>query len=172
MAKSQSKQDQQEEIKKTEESKHAEKQDFAKQYEEEKKRAEEFKNSYLRALADYKNLEHRINSERQSMRDTVKKEVIEKFLPILDNINQAELFTNDSGLKMVSKAFTQALNDLGVTEIDLLGNEFDPHLAEAVEAVEGKLDNIIVEVLQNAYAMNGQVIRHGRVKVSRVSQKS
>lgn len=139
-------------------------------HEDLKKQAEEFKHSYLRALADYKNLEHRIHAERENMRDTIKRQVIEHFLPVLDNIHQAQVFTTDPGLKMVSNSFTQALKDLGVQEIELLGLEYDPHLAEVVEAIDGKQDNIIIEVLQKAYGMNGQVIRPGRVKVSKVKQ--
>ncbi len=175
MAKTQTNNDQAEEIKNNDEKpiedlKEEKPKVISKELEEEKKRAEEFKNSYLRALADYKNLEHRMNSERANMRDYVKRQVIEEFLPVLDNISQAEIFLKDPGLKMVSNSFTQTLKNLGVQEMELLGHEFDPHFAEAVEAVEGPEDNIIVEVLQKAYAMNGQVIRPGRVKVSKVKQ--
>jgi molecular chaperone GrpE len=175
MSKQQPKQDQAEEIKANDERpledvKTEKKPDLSQELEEEKKQKDDFKNSYLRALADYKNLEHRINSERANMRDYVKRQVIEEFLPVLDTMSQAEIFIKDPGLKMVSNAFTQTLKNLGVQEMELLGTEFDPHFAEAVEAVEGPEDNIIVEVLQKAYAMNGQVIRPGRVKVSKVAQ--
>ena len=173
MAKQQNNQDQAEEIKinsqkPLEDVKQVKVPNISKELEAEKKRTEEFKNSYLRALADYKNLEHRINSERQGMQEAVKRQVVERFIPVIDNINQAEVFITDPGLKMVSNSFNQTLKDLGVTEISLLGNEYDPHFAEAVEAVEGKTDNIIVEVLQKSYAINGQIIRPGRVKVSKV----
>jgi molecular chaperone GrpE len=131
------------------------------------KQSEEFKAHYLRALADYKNLENRTQSERSQMRDSIKKQIIEHFFPILDNLDQAELFTKDPGLQMISKSFKQVLKDLGVTEVELLNTEYDPHTAEAVEVVEGEEDDKIMEVLQKAYALNGTVIRPGRVKVSK-----
>ncbi|OGK36025.1 nucleotide exchange factor GrpE [Candidatus Roizmanbacteria bacterium RIFCSPHIGHO2_12_FULL_38_13] len=141
-----------------------------KQIENLKIEVEEFKNRYLRALADYKNLEHRVNAERSNMRDMVKEQVIGHFLPIMDNINQAEVFTKDPGLTMISNSFSQTLKDLGVHEVELLGQEYDPHSAEVVEVVEGREDNKVVDVLQKAYAMNGQLIRPGRVKVSKLHQ--
>lgn len=140
-----------------------------KELEEAKKQSEEFKAHYLRALADYKNLENRTRTEREQMRDSIKKQVIEYFFPVLDNLDQAEVFTKDPGLQMISKSFKQTLKDLGVQEVDLVGTEYDPHTAEAVEVVSGEQDDIIVEVLQKAYALNGTVIRPGRVKVSKTN---
>ncbi|MDA1316491.1 MAG: nucleotide exchange factor GrpE [bacterium] len=128
---------------------------------------DEYKQAYLRALADYKNLEHRMNNERQRMHDTVKKNVIMELLPVLDNMDQASIFTSDPGLAMVSTSFMQALNNLGVSEISLEGQEFDPERAEAVEAVVGKEDNKIIKVVQKAYQLNGQLLRHGKVVVSK-----
>ena len=129
---------------------------------------EEYKQANLRALADYKNLEHRMDSERQRMRDTVKKNIIMELFPVLDNMNQAAIFTQDPGLSMVSTTFTQALNNLGVSEIALEGQPFDPEIAEAVEVVAGKEDNIVTKVVEKAYGLNGKVVRHGKVTVSRI----
>src|SRR3989344_4658036 len=132
-----------------------------------KKEAEDFKNKYLRALADYKNLENRFYQERQRLQEQIKKECVIKFLHFLDGLDQAEVFNKDPGLKMIANNFKSTLSELGVKEIELLGHEYDPHFAEAVEVVNGKHDDMIVEVLQKAYEINGQVIRPGRVKVSK-----
>ena len=132
-----------------------------------KKEAENFKNKYLRALADYKNLENRFYQERQRLQEQIKKECVIKFLHFLDGLDQAEVFNKDPGLKMIANNFKSTLSELGVKEIELLGHEYDPHFAEAVEVVNGKHDDMIVEVLQKAYEINGQVIRPGRVKVSK-----
>ena len=132
-----------------------------------KKEVEDFKNKYLRALADYKNLENRFYQERQRLQEQIKKECVIKFLHFLDGLDQAEVFNKDPGLKMIANNFKSTLSELGVKEIELLGHEYDPHFAEAVEVVNGKHDDMIVEVLQKAYEINGQVIRQGRVKVSK-----
>ncbi len=139
------------------------------QIEEAKQKVEEYKNLYLRALADYKNLEHRINQERQKMRSSLKKEMVYSLLPVLDNLDQAEVFNQDPGLKMISASFRKSLEEMGVTEVELLGSEFNPEYAEAVEVVEGKEDNIIIDIIQKAYKLDGQVIRPGKVRVSKKS---
>jgi len=131
---------------------------------------ETLKQQYLRTLADYKNLEHRMDQERFRMRNSVKREFVEQLLPVLDNLQQAEVFNTDPGLRMVNSLFQQSLQNLGVEEIDLLGTEFDPAKAEAIEAIAGKQDNIVVEVLQKAYQIDGSVIRHGKVKVSKKAE--
>ncbi len=128
-----------------------------------------FKNMYVRALADYKNLENRVQQERGQMRDAIKKQIIMEMLPVLDNLNQAEIFTKDTGLQMVNKSFIQALERIGVKEIELLGREYDPYSAEVVEVVAGDENNIIVEVLVKGYSLAGEVIRPAKVKVSKAS---
>ncbi len=128
-----------------------------------------FKNMYLRALADYKNLEHRVNNQRVQMKDSVTKNILMELLPVVDNMHQAEIFTKDPGLQMVSKSFHDALKSIGVRELELLGLEYDPYTAEVVEVIPGKEDNIVVEVVQTGYAINDEVIRPGKVKVSKIN---
>ncbi len=128
-----------------------------------------FKNLYLRALADYKNLENRVQNERSQMRDTVKKQIVMELLPVLDNLNQAEIFLKDSGLQMVRKSFEKALENMGVKEIELLGSEYDPYSAEVIEVEEGRENNIVIEVISKGYTLNGEVVRPGKVKVSKIA---
>lgn len=132
-----------------------------------KKETEEFKSKYLRALADYQNLERRVRDERVEMVKIAQARVLEELLPFLDTLHQAEVFVKDPGLKMVKDSFIQKLKELGVKEIELLNKEFDPHTAEAVEVVEGDKDNIVVEVLRRAYELNGKILQIGHVKVSK-----
>jgi len=126
---------------------------------------------YLRALADYQNLEMRTRQERAMMRDYITKEVVSRILPVVDMIEQAEVFTSDPGLKMVSESFKRVLKELGLQELDLQGKQFDPHTAEVAEVVEGEKENTIVHVVQKGYILNGQLVRHARVTVEKV-QKS
>ena len=122
---------------------------------------------YLRALADYKNLENRINQEREMMRTVVKRDIIERLLPIVDNLEKASVFIEDPGLKLVRSTFKKELLALGMKEVELIGKKFDPTIAEVLEVIEGVQDDVVVEVSQKAYALDGRVIRHGKVVVSR-----
>jgi len=132
-----------------------------------KKQLEEYKNKYLRSLADYQNLEKRVNSEKEELKKELNKNLILKILTILDDIDKAEIFIKDAGLKIIKDKFIQLLKSEGVEEIDLNNGMFDPNLAEAVEVVEGKEDNKIVEVLRKGYKYQGKVIRVALVKVSK-----
>ena len=132
-----------------------------------KKEAEDYKNKYLRALADYQNYEKRVSDEKSQIREQVLAQVLLKLLPFLDNLDKAEIFIKDSGLKMVKDSFYKMLSEMGFTEIQILGKEFDPHLAEAVDIVSGEKDNMVKEILRRGYSFNGKILRVAQVKVSK-----
>ncbi|MCA9372134.1 nucleotide exchange factor GrpE [Candidatus Woesebacteria bacterium] len=127
----------------------------------------EMENRYLRALADYKNLEHRTHSQIERIQHQTKQDLIARFLTILDTVDQAEQYENSQGTQMIAQALRNTLAELGVSEIVLQGNEFNPEYAEVVEITQGTDDNIVTQVVQKAYQLNGTVIRHGKVVVSK-----
>jgi molecular chaperone GrpE len=101
------------------------------------------------------------------MRNIIKADIIQMFLPTLDTLHKAELFIKDPGLKMVMDQFYQTFEQAGVKEIEIMGKEFDPHVAEVIDVVPGDEDNIVTEVLRKGYTLNGSVIQHAQVKVSK-----
>lgn len=132
-----------------------------------KKETENWKEKYLRALADYQNLEKRVRKELLDFKKRANQELILRLLDIFDSLEKAEVFIKDEGLKLVRAKFNQILIEAGVEEIEVLNKKFDPNLAECVEVVRGKKDNQVVEVLQKGYKLNDQVIRVARVKVEK-----
>ena len=135
-----------------------------------KQQVEEFKNKYLRAIADYQNLEKRVDAERFELMRMANKNLLIKILPFLDNLEKAEVFIKDPGLKISKDHFMQILKETGMKEIDLLNKDFDPNLAEAVDMVPGKDDNKVVEVLRKGYMFEDKIIRVAQVKVSKKIQ--
>lgn len=132
-----------------------------------KQLAEENKNKYLRALADYQNLEKRISEERFELMKMANKNLLVKILPFLDNLEKAEVFIKDQGLKISKEHFLQILKETGLEEINILNKDFDPVLAEAIDIVPGKEENKIVEVLRKGYKFEDKIIRVAQVKVSK-----
>ena len=129
---------------------------------------EEWKSSYLRALADYQNLERRTHEQIEAHQKKVRNHLLHKFLDVLDTIYQAEIFVKDAGLTMVKDNFLKALKEEGVEEIDLLGKQYDPHLAECIEVVPGpEKDNVIIEVASKGYKIGDEIIRPAKVKVAK-----
>ena len=132
-----------------------------------KAKNKELEAGYLRVLADLKNLQRRTNEDIQRERNKAKEEVILAILSFLDNLDKAEIFIKDKGLSLIKSDFYKTLQKLGIREIDIKGKGFNPHLCEAVQAVEGEKDGEVVEVVRKGYYLGDKVIRPARVIVSK-----
>lgn len=139
----------------------------------------ELNDKYLRLNAEYMNFRTRTSADIEKMFKYSNETLAIKLLPVIDNFERAikmddsdlsdEVSKFLSGFKMIYTAFKNTLNEIGVTEMDLEGKEFDPNLAEAVitEHDENKPENVILEVLQKGYFYKDKVIRHAMVKVNK-----
>lgn len=133
-----------------------------------KKQVEEFKAKYLRALADYQNLEKRTKEEKEEVIKNANKDLILKLLPFLDNLEKAEIFIKDQGLRIVKDQLKQIFLEIGLEEIDVLNKPFDPTTSEAVEIVSGDKDDYVVEVVRKGYKLKDKILRVAQVKVSKL----
>jgi len=127
-----------------------------------------------RALADYQNLERRVEEERKLLSQLSSAILIERFLPVLDNLENAQKHLKDEGLEMVIKQFRDVLSSEGVEEIEAQGSKFDPNLHEATSVVEGQNDGMIAKVIRKGYKINSKVLRPAQVAVERqqIDQKT
>lgn len=132
-----------------------------------KKEIDEWKNKYLRALADYQNFENRVKEEKLDLIKSANLNLILKLLPFLDNLEKAEIFIKDQGLKIAKDHLFQTLKEVGVEEIEVLNKPFDPVTAEAIEIVKGDKDDMVVEVLRKGYKLGEKILRVAQVKVSK-----
>lgn len=129
--------------------------------------SEAWKNKYLRALADYQNLEKRVKVAREDEVKYASGNILLKILPVLDILEQVSKANSDQGLTLALKQFYEVLTRENVQKIDVLGNEFDPLTMECVEVVPGDKDNLVVDELRAGYKMYDKVIRTARVKVGK-----
>ncbi|OGD93386.1 nucleotide exchange factor GrpE [Candidatus Curtissbacteria bacterium RIFCSPHIGHO2_02_FULL_42_58] len=120
-----------------------------------------------RALADYRNLERRVEEERKLLGQLSSAILVEKLLPVLDNLENAQKHLNDQGLEIVIKQFKEILKAEGVEEIQAEGARFDPNFHEATDVVEGSGEGRVVKVTQKGYKINNKVIRPTQVVVER-----
>jgi molecular chaperone GrpE len=132
---------------------------------------EELTNCWKRALADYQNLEKRIENEKKDFIQFSNRELIQKLLPVLDHFERADEHLKDQGLQMAIRDFKRVLSEEGLEEIGVLGQEYNPVEMEAVEVVEGKESGKVVEVAQKGYRLKDKVIRPARVKVTKVNEQ-
>ncbi len=130
---------------------------------------ESVKGMLARALADYDNLSKRIERERQDLGKIASVGVIIKLLPVLDNLEAAQIHLKDQGLAISIGEFKKLLAEEGLAEIKpKKGDEFNENEMEAIEVVAGGRDNIISEtVLAGWKYIDGTVVRHAKVKVTK-----
>src|SRR3990170_1700303 len=82
-----------------------------------KQQVTDLEDQLKRALADYRNLERRVDEERKLLSQLSSIILIEKLLPILDNLESAQKHLNDQGLEMVIKQFKEKPKRLKSLEI-------------------------------------------------------
>lgn len=139
---------------------------------ESQKSADEFKASWYRTAADFDNFKKRNSETRANAYADGKGDVIKSILVIGDNLDRAlasavEEKTRE-GIELVIRQFKETLKNLGVEEIDPVGEKFDPNLHEAVhqvEAGEGDESGTIKQVFRKGYSLNGKMIRYAQVIV-------
>lgn len=124
----------------------------------------ELEEKYLRALADYQNLEKRVGREKETFVKFANAVLILKMLPVLDNLERAAEHLKDQGTELVMRQFKEALSSEGVTEIEAEGQPFNPELHEAVEKIAGE-EGKVLAVVERGYKLGEKVIRPAKVRV-------
>jgi molecular chaperone GrpE len=130
-------------------------------------------NQLKRALADYANLQKRVEAEREQIIKFGESALLTKFLAVLDTLESAEKAVRSAGspavkqgLQLALEQFKKILREEGVEEIKT-DSCFDPRFHEAVEIVQGETDNKIVEVAAKGFQMGERVLRAAKVKVAK-----
>jgi molecular chaperone GrpE len=129
-----------------------------------------WKAKYLRALADYQNLEKRTHEHVNESRNYASAHIIRALLPVLDNLERAGKHVADDGLTHIIRQFQMVLADVGVVRIDVVGKVFDPNEMECVSIMEGK-DGIVMEEVTAGYRMHDKIIRPAHVNVGSEEKK-
>ena len=127
-------------------------------------RCAELENNWKRALADYKNFEKRVMSEKLTIMDFANENLLADMLPVLDNLEMLSIHLNDMGLKLTLNNLKQVLADYGVKEIDATNKDFDSASMEAIETAEGEKGKVL-EILTKGYTLKDKLLRPARVKV-------
>lgn len=145
-----------------------------KETEELRQQLEECENKYKRALADYQNLERRVQEERLEWIKSANKELILRLLPVLDILILANQHVKDEGLRLSVQQFLDALKNEGVERIETVGKSFDPRLMECVDTVEvdpsagsGQGDGEVLTETRAGYTLESKVLRPALVKVGK-----
>ena len=137
---------------------------------------EELTDKYKRLFAEFDNFRKRTDAEKASMYDEGERYVISKLLSVVDNFERAMASVPEDlkasayvdGIEKIYRAFTDLLNELGVTPIEAVGKEFDSNYHNAVMHIEDEDagENMVVEEFQKGYMFRDKVLRYSMVKVA------
>lgn len=153
------------------------KKSFKKKPKKDKKdeKIEELNDRLVRNLAEFENFRNRSEKEKNAMFEIGAKSVIEKILPVVDNLERGFDGLPDEeketpfakGIEAVYKQLMTAFEEMGVTPIEAVGQEFDPNFHNAVMHDEDDSEAVsqVVEEFQKGYMYKDTVVRHSMVKV-------
>lgn len=143
------------------------------EFEEAQKKVEELNDRLLRTMAEYDNYRKRTQKEKESIYPDAISFAVQTILPVIDNFEIAlksdcadENFKK--GMEMIFNQMVESLKGLNVSEINPVGEPFDPEEHNAVMHVDDDTveDNTVVEVLRKGYKLGEKVIRFAMVKVA------
>jgi molecular chaperone GrpE len=130
------------------------------------KENEELLNQLKRTLADYKNLEKRVEENRVEWIKMANKQLLLQILPGIDSLMLAEKHTQDEGVKLSIKTFLNILENHGVKKINTAEENFDPNIMECVGVVEGQ-EGKVIEELRPGYLLHDKILRPAQVTVGK-----
>lgn len=131
-------------------------------------KVDQLQNKLNRSLADYSNLEKRIESQRQLFVTLATTSLLSKIIEVLDDLYLSNQHLKDAGLKIVIDKFVSVLESEGIEEIVAEKQTFNPESMDCVEVAPGKQDEVVA-VKKKGYRLNGHIIRPAQVVVGKES---
>jgi molecular chaperone GrpE len=133
----------------------------------------EFKDRYLRTLADFENFRKRADREKSDFFKYALAGLLRELLPVLDNFDRALDHAEGGddfhkGVLLIYKQLFDALTKHGLKPIDQANVPFDPKIHEAVVREEDPRvpSHTVIAVLQKGYFLHDRLLRPAMVKVA------
>lgn len=127
-----------------------------------------------RMQAEFENARRRTQKEQQDFRDYASSDTIKSLLPVLDSFERALQTRSDAaefrnGVELIYKQLQSTLEKLSLQPIKAKGEQFNPHLHEAIEMVDTDEvpDHEVIEELQRGYKLKDRLLRPAMVRVAR-----
>ena len=140
-----------------------------------RREAAEWRDKYVRKLAEFENFRKRSRAELDAVRDMATESALLSLLPALDDFDRMLADQNmpqddpyRKGVELIRDKLWSAFSARAVVKLESLGKPFDPleHEAMAMQPLPGFPPNTVVLVLAPGYKVGERVIRHAQVIVS------
>lgn len=137
----------------------------------------EYRDKYVRAIADSDNFRKRVQRESEIACRSTMEDLMLELLPVMDNFERAVAASENNasaeslhkGIDLIRRQLRETLTRHGLEEYSCLGQEFDPRRAEAVSFVHSDEceENTVVEEQCLGYRCGERVLRPARVVVAK-----
>ena len=146
--------------------------------EDARSKADEHWNLYLRTQAEMDNLRKRAERDVQNAHKFGVEKLVGELLPVMDSMEMGMAAADSEdeataklveGMQMTIKMFTDALQKVGITQVDPMGEAFDPDFHQAMSMVESPdaEPNTVITVMQKGYVLNERLVRPAMVVVAK-----
>lgn len=149
------------------------------EYEQLKGERDQLLDRMARMQAEFDNARKRAERERIEFRDIATGNVVDQFLPVIDNFQLALSATGDadqlrSGVALIVKQMEETLQKMQVNPIPTVGEPFDPRVHEALGSVEREdiPDQHVAEEIRRGYRLRDRLLRPALVRVAHNSKQT
>ena len=137
-------------------------------------KAAEHHDAWLRAKAETENVRRRAQEDIIKAGKFAADKFAQSMLPVKDSLEaalateNATLETFKQGVELTLKQLVSAFQSANVSEINPLGEKFDPNKHQAISAIEADGEpNTVINVLQKGYLLHERTMRPALVVVSK-----
>jgi molecular chaperone GrpE len=131
----------------------------------------------LRLTADFDNYRRRTAAEKDALADSVRGDVVQQMLPLIDNFEMArtQVKAESEAEQKINAAYqglyrqmVDMMRALGVEAVPTTGSPFDPALHEAImrEASAEVPDGTVLQEFRKGFRLGDKLLRPAMVKVS------
>lgn len=137
-------------------------------------KAAEHHDAWLRAKAETENLRRRAQEDVSKAHKFAAEKFAGELLAVKDSLEAALAVDEQTvealkaGVELTLKQLVAAFEKSSVTELNPLGEKFDPHFHQAIAMVDAEQEaNTVVSVLQKGYALHERILRPALVTVAK-----
>ncbi len=138
----------------------------------------EMKDKYLRMMAEFDNYKRRTAREKEEMRQTAGKDLMQSLLVVMDDMDRAakqletttDLAVLKEGVSLVFNKLRATLQQKGLKVMEAGNGEFNPDLHEAITEIPAPNEDMkgkVIDVVEAGYYLNDKLIRHAKVVVGK-----
>jgi molecular chaperone GrpE len=149
--------------------------DLAAQVQAAREEAASYKDKFLRERAEMENFRKRQERLANDRNAHYKREMLHGVLEVADNLDRAMLYRDtmdrealQQTLRMVQWQLGQLLEKEGLTAVPAVGEQFNPHVHEAIDHVASAEhpEGTVIEEVRKGYMLGNEMLRPARVRVS------